>query len=472
MSPTASTAARVAFAAGIVVVAASTALGAQDTTSSSSNAAAPATLGHAPSAPAIRVSLGEEALAPGERGRVSVRTRSDGYVVVLHADPAGRVRVLFPLDPGDSGQRVRADSDLVVRSRGGGRDAFTAGSAVGDGIVLAAVSASRPFRGTLYAHNGHWDPLALPHLAPNTDAEGVLLALVGNLLPKGAHFDYDVATYRVSESTVASTVANGGEVVADEIPVGANGYDNASPMNGGYGANVTSGYGYEDWSYAYGGYYGGIFPIVIVPATYYGAGYGRGYGNGGGFRNCIDPFYIALGCPPVYHAPYPTPHSGYRPGDGAGRRGHSYGIIYTTKPRPAAPPSAPTGYRPRPTGGTPTNGGGMAPATVYRSPPPRTASPPATTAPAGAATSAPVRAPWGTRRIEQQRPAASAPPPLPATSAPARTTTAFPMRSPVIWRAPASAAPSPPPPPPPASTRSAPAPERHASPGGSRTRPQ
>ena len=54
--------------------------------------------------PPIRVTLSEEELVPGDRVRVLVRPRADGYLVVLHADPAGRVRVLFPLDPGEIGR--------------------------------------------------------------------------------------------------------------------------------------------------------------------------------------------------------------------------------------------------------------------------------------------------------------------------------------------------------------------------------
>src|SRR5512132_4090641 len=52
--------------------------------------------------PPVRVTLSEEELVPGDRVRVLVRPRADSYLLVLHADPAGRVRVLFPLDPGDS----------------------------------------------------------------------------------------------------------------------------------------------------------------------------------------------------------------------------------------------------------------------------------------------------------------------------------------------------------------------------------
>ena len=36
---------------------------------------------------------------PGDRAKVQVRTDYDGYLIVLHVDPEGRLRVLFPVDP-------------------------------------------------------------------------------------------------------------------------------------------------------------------------------------------------------------------------------------------------------------------------------------------------------------------------------------------------------------------------------------
>src|SRR3989442_1340967 len=35
----------------------------------------------------------------GDRAKVHVQASQDGYLIVLHADPNGRVRVLFPVDP-------------------------------------------------------------------------------------------------------------------------------------------------------------------------------------------------------------------------------------------------------------------------------------------------------------------------------------------------------------------------------------
>ena len=51
--------------------------------------------------PPIRVWLNQDSyFLQGDKARVNVKLADDGYVVVLRADADGRVRVLFPLDPG------------------------------------------------------------------------------------------------------------------------------------------------------------------------------------------------------------------------------------------------------------------------------------------------------------------------------------------------------------------------------------
>ena len=461
-------------------LAVTTTLGAQDTLRPP---AAAATLGHAPSAPAVRVSLGEEALVPGDHGRVSVRTRADGWVVVLQADPTGHVRVLFPLDPFDSAQTIRGDADLVVRSRGGGRDAFTAGSALGDGTVLAAFSADRPFRAGRYARNGHWDPRAFPRVAAGADAEGELLALVGELLPRGARFDYDVAGYRVSEPLPVVATARAGEEgyapePGEETNVDA--YDGAAAMPTGTG--YTSSY-FDDAFYygSFGGYfpgfYGGIFPIVVVlPSSFHNRSFRRGFHGFGG----IDPFFLSLGCPPVFFSPFsPFPHF-----DGPGRRsgGRSgYGVVYTG-PRssgphlagsPPPPVSKPYSYRNRPPAATGP--------TVYRS---HGGAPPAQSGASPTAPSSWTPMPWhpmnggGGRSGDASNrrdavPVGRGAPPHPAPAAPASAAPA-PSRlnsggGATIWRAPAHTAPA-------ASTSNNSSGGNgnaaHASPGGARIRPR
>src|SRR5438045_6310240 len=64
----------------------------------------------------VRVELNHDQYSAGDKARVYVRSAQDGYLVVLHADPAGRVRVLFPVDPGDD-DFIRAGKKFEVRSR-------------------------------------------------------------------------------------------------------------------------------------------------------------------------------------------------------------------------------------------------------------------------------------------------------------------------------------------------------------------
>src|SRR5437762_8360103 len=60
----------------------------------------------------VRVELNHDQYSAGDKARVYVRSAQDGYLVVLHADPAGRVRVLFPVDPGDDDRSEEHTSEL------------------------------------------------------------------------------------------------------------------------------------------------------------------------------------------------------------------------------------------------------------------------------------------------------------------------------------------------------------------------
>ncbi len=51
--------------------------------------------------PPVKVWLNQDNFRRGDRARVNAALAEDGYLVVLRADADGRVRVLFPLDPGD-----------------------------------------------------------------------------------------------------------------------------------------------------------------------------------------------------------------------------------------------------------------------------------------------------------------------------------------------------------------------------------
>lgn len=128
----------------------------------------------------------------GERVRLYARSESDGYLVVLHAEPSGRVRVLYPLDPPEDNY-MRGGTSYELRGRGG-REAFEIFDRSGYGTVLAAFSRD-PFRFDAFTRGDHWD-YAQPDLwRASSDPEGHLLSLVDRMAT--GRYDYDVLRYEV-----------------------------------------------------------------------------------------------------------------------------------------------------------------------------------------------------------------------------------------------------------------------------------
>jgi hypothetical protein len=100
--------------------------------------AAPAAVHAAGDDPPVRVWFNSNGnYAYGHRAKVYAKSAADGYLIVLRSDGAGRVRVLFPLEPqGD--QWIIGGKKYELKSRGG-REAFIADDTSGHGTVLAAI---------------------------------------------------------------------------------------------------------------------------------------------------------------------------------------------------------------------------------------------------------------------------------------------------------------------------------------------
>src|SRR5919199_906897 len=152
--------------------------------------------------PPVRVSLDHKSYQPGERAKVSVYARDDGYLLVLHMDPDGRLRVLFPLDPGDD-NFVRGNQDYDIRGRGDRDDAFSIDAPSGQGTVYAALSRD-PFRFDQFVRGDHWDYRVLGDSALRRDPEAGLTNLA-QAMSDGHHFDYDVVTYEVVRTVAGAT---------------------------------------------------------------------------------------------------------------------------------------------------------------------------------------------------------------------------------------------------------------------------
>src|SRR2546428_2627697 len=83
--------------------------------------------------PPVKVWLDQENYRRGDKAHVNVKLGEDGYLVVLRADADRRVRVLFPLDPGDDAF-VRGGRTIRLR-RPRARHALSIREAVGSGVA-------------------------------------------------------------------------------------------------------------------------------------------------------------------------------------------------------------------------------------------------------------------------------------------------------------------------------------------------
>src|SRR2546425_1164086 len=212
----------------------------------------------------ITVQINHDRFAPGDRARVYVEPTQDGYLVVLHADPYGRVRVLFPLDPTDD-DFIRGGQRQELRGRAD-RDAFVVDDDDGTGTVLAAWM-SEPFKYDEFIRKGHWDYRVLRNEAIRNDPLSGLLDIVQRMAGTG-HFEYDAVTYVVARSRIASRYGYGDDY-----------YD----YDYGYGYPYHFGFGIG-FGYPYGcGYFCNPFYDPFCYNTFWGwtprcYGYGFGYG--------------------------------------------------------------------------------------------------------------------------------------------------------------------------------------------------
>jgi hypothetical protein len=240
---------------------------------------------------------------PGDRAKVQVRTDYDGYLLVLHVDPDGRLRVLFPLDP-DQDNFVRGGKKYDIRGRGG-RDYFEVDNATGKGTVYAAVSRDA-FRFDGFVAGDHWDYKALAPSRLSDDPEPELNELVRRMAQ--GDFDYDLLNYYVSDR-----VAYASDYSYSYPYYGSAYYDSCyrfscgRPYHSGlsigvfFGSPYRRSYYYDPYFYdpffspffydPY--YYAPIYRPVVYgyPYRYYGYdGYNYGYGRYPQYRQPYTPY--------------------------------------------------------------------------------------------------------------------------------------------------------------------------------------
>lgn len=163
-------------------------------------------------APPIRIwfDRDEASYMRGERVKVFLKTRDDRYVVVFHLDPDSRLRILFPLDPGDDNY-VKGGKTYKVMNRGG-REGIVADVA-GLGMIFAAASTG-PFRFEEFTRENFWDYRTLNATPIEGDQEQALVELAGRMA--GGRFDYDVLRYGAYAD--ASEIAPGTDLAYEVEP--------------------------------------------------------------------------------------------------------------------------------------------------------------------------------------------------------------------------------------------------------------
>jgi hypothetical protein len=216
---------------------------------------------------------------PGDRAKVQVRTKDDGYLIVFHVDPDGYLRVLFPLDP-DKDNFVRGGKKYEVRGRGD-REAFEA-DGKGRGTVYAAV-AREPFRFEGFVLDDHWDYRALAPSRLSTNPEAELNELVRRMAQ--GSFDYDILSYEVVERVVYASD---------------------------YSSRYYYGSVYDDpWCYRYSCGHSFYSPYSFSIGLFFGRPYRRYYYDP--YFYAYDPYYNPFFYDPYYYAPVYRPRYFYRP---------------------------------------------------------------------------------------------------------------------------------------------------------------
>jgi len=201
----------------------------------------------------------------GENARAYFRTTVAGYVTILHIDPDGRPRVLFPERPADENSVGAGYQYLVAPS--GARYAFAVRNSSGTGYLVGVVS-REPFDYDAYARSGDWDYRQFgPDGNVSGDAYDAVRSFIDDIVashePLG--YAYDIVTYEVQD--------NGRPARASDEARRDGGY---AYRQGGYGYHYRSPY-YGSYSYPYYGGHG----RYRIGIGHFGFGHRRGYGHSG-----------------------------------------------------------------------------------------------------------------------------------------------------------------------------------------------
>lgn len=247
----------------------------------------------------------------GDRVRVYVRVEEDGHLVVLHADPEGRIRVLFPIDPYED-DFIRGGRDFEIRDRRN-REAIRTAEEVGYGTVYVAFSKD-PFRYGEFSRGDHWDYRSFDDYEITDDADAVLTQ-IAQRMAVGSSFIYETDSYYLNPPAAYTRAYRSYR----------SNYYGRYDHNYGLGIRIGFSFGgpryygwplhpYGRYSYLRVGYYG-YDPFYYDPFYY-------------------DPFYFGFGYRGFYRGSYYGPSYAYWPSYYSGNSVVRVNYKYTIRNRP------------------------------------------------------------------------------------------------------------------------------------------
>ena len=159
----------------------------------------------------VTVRLSDSSFARGQRARVYVELGTTAYLLVLHINGEGRIRILFPLRPVEDA--LVPGGQWYEIPGPDAREAIAVDEREGTGTVLAARS-DLPFQFTLLASGEDWDYAGALLFQP-TGGDPLAAALdILERLADGGRSELDVTTYAVHSQGAPSHVAAAGATTA------------------------------------------------------------------------------------------------------------------------------------------------------------------------------------------------------------------------------------------------------------------
>jgi hypothetical protein len=161
--------------------------------------------GHRPAGdPGVRVWVTDTLYQVGAGARVYVKLREPGYLVVLHTDALGRIRVLYPVAPGNQSV-LPADAPYEVTGPDDG--ATFRVETRGRGTLLAARS-PHPFQFDPLRHANRWDYEQALLLQPTAGNAFAALLDIADRVADGQPYDFDVTAYGTTASLASRTASD------------------------------------------------------------------------------------------------------------------------------------------------------------------------------------------------------------------------------------------------------------------------